>query len=166
MLEGGAVAGLDDVTSHRVVRQMDERIRERARQLGRRTMEVDSGSDGQDMMLEAVGARFGGCRATQPLVILSGNGSAPTARDTCAFARQPGLTPCSTPVKSPQSNGISEAFAHPLTRDHVQLTPLPDAASALASIGAPLDTCHPRAPGSGLKMRSPREPIHAQTATA
>lgn len=43
MLEGGSVAvtGDDDVTSNRVVRQMDERIRELERRLGRKTMEVE-----------------------------------------------------------------------------------------------------------------------------
>ena len=43
MLEGGAVAVSDDddVTSNRVVRQMDDRIRELERQLGRKTMEVE-----------------------------------------------------------------------------------------------------------------------------
>ena len=43
MLEGGAVAVSDDdeVTSNRAVRQMDERIRELERQLGRKTLEVE-----------------------------------------------------------------------------------------------------------------------------
>jgi transposase len=43
MLEGGAVAVSDDddVTSNRVVRQMEDRIRELERQLGRKTMEVE-----------------------------------------------------------------------------------------------------------------------------
>ena len=43
MLEGGSVAVTDDddVTSNRIVRQMDERIRELERQLGRKTMEVE-----------------------------------------------------------------------------------------------------------------------------
>lgn len=43
MLEGGSVAVIDDddVTSNRIVRQMDERIRELERQLGRKTMEVE-----------------------------------------------------------------------------------------------------------------------------
>jgi transposase len=43
MLEGGAVAasGDDDVTSNRAVRQMEERIRELERQLGRKTLEVE-----------------------------------------------------------------------------------------------------------------------------
>lgn len=43
MLEGGsvAVAGDDDVTSNRQVREMDNRIRELERQLGRKTLEVE-----------------------------------------------------------------------------------------------------------------------------
>ncbi len=43
MLEGGSVAVTDDddVTSNRVVRQMDEHIRALERQLGRKTMEVE-----------------------------------------------------------------------------------------------------------------------------
>ena len=43
MLEGGAVAvsNDDEVTSNRAVRQMEERIRELERQLGRKTLEVE-----------------------------------------------------------------------------------------------------------------------------
>jgi transposase len=43
MLEGGSVAvtGDDEVTSNRTVRQMEDRIRELERQLGRKTMEVE-----------------------------------------------------------------------------------------------------------------------------
>jgi putative transposase len=86
-----------------------------------------SGSDIRDMMLEAVEKRFGGCRAPQLVEMLSDNGSPYTAKDTRIFARQLGLKPCFTPVKSPQSNGISEAFVRTLKRDYVQVTPLPSA---------------------------------------
>jgi transposase len=43
MLEGGSVAvtGDDDVTSNKTVRQMENRIRELERQLGRKTLEVE-----------------------------------------------------------------------------------------------------------------------------
>ena len=43
MLEGGSVAVTedDDVTSNRVVRQLEDRIRELERQLGRKTLEVE-----------------------------------------------------------------------------------------------------------------------------
>jgi putative transposase len=125
-----------------------------------------TGSNVLDMMLEAVEARFNGIRALQPVEVLSDNGSAYTARETRIFARQLGLRPCFTPVRSPQSNGLSEAFVHTLKRDYVQVTPLPDAASALALIGTWFDNTNTNHPHSGLKMRSPREFIAAQTATA
>jgi transposase len=43
MLEGGSVAvtGDDEVTSNRAVRQLEDRIRELERQLGRKTLEVE-----------------------------------------------------------------------------------------------------------------------------
>lgn len=43
MLEGGSVAvsGDDDVTSNRLVRQMEQRIRELERHLGRKTLEAE-----------------------------------------------------------------------------------------------------------------------------
>lgn len=43
MLEGGSVAVSedDDVTSNKVVRQLEDRIRELERQLGRKTLEVE-----------------------------------------------------------------------------------------------------------------------------
>jgi len=118
------------------------------------------------MMLEAAEGRFGGIRAPHPIEMLTDNGSAHTARETRIFARQLGLKPCFTPVRSPQSNGVSEAFVHTLKRDYVQVTPLPDAASALALIGTWFDDHNNHHPHSGLRMRSPREFIAAQTATA
>jgi transposase len=43
MLEGGSVAVTedDDVTSNRVVRQLEERVRELERHLGRKTLEAE-----------------------------------------------------------------------------------------------------------------------------
>ncbi len=125
-----------------------------------------SGSDVRDMMLEAVEARFGGHRAPHPIEMLSDNGSPYTARDTRIFASQIGLKPCFTPVKSPQSNGISEAFVNTLKRDYVRVTPLPDAEAALGLVGGWIEDYNENHPHSGLKMRSPREFIAAQTATA
>jgi transposase len=50
MLEGGSVAVTedDDVTSNKVVRQMEDRIRELERQLGRKTLEVEILRDALD----------------------------------------------------------------------------------------------------------------------
>lgn len=66
-----------------------------------------SGSDIRDMMLETVEKRFGALRAPETIEILTDNGSAYTARETIIFARQLNLKSCFTPVKSPQSNGMS-----------------------------------------------------------
>lgn len=76
------------------------------------------GSDVLDMMLEAAENRFVTCRTPTSIEMLTDNGSAYTARERRIFARQIGLKSCFTPVKSPQSNGISEAFVHTLKRDY------------------------------------------------
>ena len=125
-----------------------------------------SGSDIRDLMLEAVERRFGACRAPSAMEMLSDNGSPYIAKETRIFARQLGLKPCFTPVRSPQSNGISEAFVKTLKRDYVQVTPLPDAETVLGLIGGWIEDYNDNHPHSGLKMRSPREFIAAQTATA
>ena len=125
-----------------------------------------SGSDIRDIMLEAVERRFGGYRAPSVIEILSDNGSPYIAKETQIFARQLGLKPCFTPIQSPQSNGISEAFVKTLKRDYVQVTPLPDANAVLGLIGGWIEDYNENHPHSGLKMRSPREFIATQSATA
>jgi transposase InsO family protein len=125
-----------------------------------------SGSDVRDMMLEAVEKRFGGYQAPHPVEMLSDNGAPYTARETRIFARQLKLKPCFTPVHSPQSNGIAEAFVNTLKRDYVHVTPLRDAEPVFGLIDGWIEDCNENHPHSGLKMRSPREFIAAQTATA
>jgi transposase InsO family protein len=125
-----------------------------------------SGPDAADMMLEAVETRFGGYRAPQPVEIPSNNGSPYIANETRIFAGQLGLKPCFTLSKSPQSNGISEAFVNTLKRDYVRVTPLPNAATVLGLIGGWINAYNENHPHSGLTMRSPREFIAAKTATA
>jgi putative transposase len=125
-----------------------------------------SGSDVRDMMLEAVERRFGGYRASASVEMLSDNGSPYIARETRIFAAQLGLKPCFTPVKSPQSNGISEAFVNTLKRDYVRVTPIPNAEIAMRAIAGWFEDYNENHPHSGLKMRSPREVRSAQIATA
>ena len=117
-------------------------------------------------MLEAVERRFDTCRAPSVIEMLSDNGSPYIAKETQIFARQLGLKPCFTPIRSPQSNGISEAFVKTLKRDYLQVTPLPDAKTVLELIGSWFKDYNDNHPHSALKMRSPREVIAAQTATA
>jgi transposase InsO family protein len=116
-----------------------------------------SGSDIRDMMLKAVEKRFGAIRAPQPVEWLSDNGSPYTARDTRLFATQLNLVPCFTPVASPESNGMSEAFVRTLKRDYIRVSPLPNAETAPDQIAGWFEDYNDNHPHSGLRMRSPRE---------
>jgi putative transposase len=72
---------------------------------------------------------FGGVQAPHAVEWLSDTGSLFTARDTLDFAAALGLVPCFTPVRSPESNGIAEAFVKTFKRDYARVHPLPDAAT-------------------------------------
>jgi transposase InsO family protein len=115
----------------------------------------------RDLMLEAVEARFGALRAPAPIEFLSDNGSGYTAKETRDFATALNLVPCFTPVRSPESNGLGEAFVKTFKRDYVRVNPLPDAATAIAQIPGWIDDYNEIHPHSGLAMRSPREFMRA-----
>ena len=129
------------------------------------TAVAGAGIDGsmvRDMMLQAVEKRFGALRAPYPIEWLADNGSCYTAKDTRDFAAALNMKACFTPVASPESNGMSEAFVKTLKRDYVRITPLPDAQTALGLIDGWFEDYNEIHPHSGLKMRSPREFIRAQ----
>ncbi len=44
------------------------------------------------------------------------------------------LEPCFTPVESPESNGMAEAFVKTFKRDYARVNPIPDASTALMLI--------------------------------
>ena len=121
-----------------------------------------SGSDVRDMMLLAVEKRFGDIRAPRPVEWLSDNGSPYTAVETRRFAGQLNLVPCFTPVASPESNGLCEAFVKTFKRDYLRVNPLPDAQSALDQLAGWFDDYNENHPHSGLRMRSPRDFRRAQ----
>lgn len=120
------------------------------------------GSDIRDLMLIAVERRFDAVRAPAPVEWLSDNGSQYTAKETRQFAAQLNLVPCFTPVASPESNGMSEAFVKTFKRDYVRVNPLPDAETALEKIAGWFEDYNENHPHSGLRMRSPRQFIRAQ----
>ncbi len=62
------------------------------------------------MMLGGVGRRCDALRARHPIRWLADNGSAYTAGQTIDFAITLDLVACFTPVRSPESNGVREAF--------------------------------------------------------
>jgi putative transposase len=121
------------------------------------TGSIDS-SDVRDLMIESVERRFGLIdRLPAPIEWLSDNGSPYTARETRSLARDLGLVPCTTPVESPQSNGMAEAFVKTLKRDYAQVSPRPDAASVLRQLDGWFEHYNTVHPHKALRYRSPRE---------
>ncbi len=87
---------------------------------------------------------------------LSDNGSGYTADDTRRFAAAIGLKPLTTPVCSPQSNGMAESFVKTMKRDYVAFMPKPDAATAARNLAIAFEHYNEKHPHSALKYRSPR----------
>ncbi|OXT57476.1 transposase, partial [Pseudomonas aeruginosa] len=87
----------------------------------------------------------------------SDNGSAYIAEQTRLFARQIGLQPVTTPVRSPQSNGMAESFVKTIKRDYVAHMPKPDRETALRNLTIAFEHYNEQHPHSALKYRSPRE---------
>jgi transposase InsO family protein len=110
-----------------------------------------------DLMIAAVERRFGSLKVPHRLEWLSDNGSAYIARQTAQVSAALGLTLLFTPVRSPQSNGMSEAFVKTLKRDYASTAILPDADTILALLPEWMEDYCEVHPHSGLKFRSPRE---------
>lgn len=120
----------------------------------------------RDMMVEAVERRFGLVnRLPSPIEWLSDNGSCYVARDTRRFATSIGMIPRTTPLQSPQSNGMAEAFVRTFKRDYARVRPCPDARTVLASLPAWFNHYNEAHPHSALGYRSPRQFIRATLAT-
>lgn len=126
-----------------------------------------SGEMVRDLMVEAVETRFGPVpKAPHPIEWLSDNGSCYTAHDTVSHAFSVGFIPCFTPVQSPESNGMAEAFVKSFKRDYVAINDRPDAQSVLMNLKEWFEDYNAVRPHRGLRMRSPREFIRSQTQTA
>ena len=124
-----------------------------------------SGQMVQDLMLECVEKRFGALKAPHPVEWLLDNGSCYTAKQTIKFASTLGLLSQFTPVRSPESNGMAEAFVNTFKRDYVRVHARPDAATVLAQLPGWFEDYNERHPHKGLRMKSPREFIRS-SATA
>jgi putative transposase len=125
-----------------------------------------SGEMIRDLMVEAVEARFGATATPHAVEWLTDNGSCYTATETVAQAYALGMIPCFTPIRSPESNGMAEAFVKTFKRDYVYLHDRPDARTVLAQLHEWFEDYNEVHPHKGLKMRSPREYIRSQSATA
>ena len=96
------------------------------------------------------------------------SGSATTApaislTETRSFARGLGLEPRTTPVESPQSNGMAEAFVRTIKRDYVSLSPRPDAETVVRQLPGWIAHYNEVHPHRALGYRSPREFIKARS---
>ena len=60
-------------------------------------------------------------------------------------------------------SSMSESFVKTFKRDYVRINPLPDAVTALGKLAGWFEDYNENHPHSGLRMRSPREFIRAQT---
>jgi len=122
-----------------------------------------SGEDVRDLMVTAVEYRFGRI-SRLPVTIewLSDNGSCYIAGDTRSFARDIGLEPRTTPIESPQSNGMAEAFVRTIKRDYVHVSPRPDAVTVMHQLSSWFAHHNEVHPHKALGYRSPREFIAAR----
>jgi len=117
-----------------------------------------SGEMIRDLMVEAIEARFGLVdHSPHRIEWLSDNGSAYTASQTWSFAASLGLVACRTPVESPESNGMAEAFIKTFKRDYVCLHRLDSAQMVMEQLPRWFEDYNENHPHKGLKMMSPRE---------
>jgi putative transposase len=105
-----------------------------------------SGEMIRDMMVGCVEKRCGAIRRAAVVQWVSDNGSIFAARKTLDVAAALNLAPCFTPVESPESNGVAEAFVKTFKRDYVRVNPIP---------GCCRCPCPDRQLDGGLQHRAP-----------
>jgi putative transposase len=111
----------------------------------------------QDLMVESVEQRFDELTLCDDVEWLSDNGPPFAARITRKFGKQLGLRPCRTPIRSPQSNGMAEAFVKTIKRDYVAVNPRPDARTVLQKLPQWFEHYNEHHPHRALGYLSPRE---------
>ena len=118
---------------------------------------INSG-DIRDLMIDSVERRFGLVhQLPSPIEWLSDNGSPYTASETRKLGRAMGLVPRTTPIESPQSNGMAEAFVKTIKRDYARVAVRPDAASVLRQLDSWFEHYNNIHPHKALGYCSPRE---------
>ncbi|QDC36220.1 DDE-type integrase/transposase/recombinase [Sphingobium fuliginis ATCC 27551] len=119
-----------------------------------------SAEDVRDLMTATVEHRFGRVnRLPATIEWLTDNGSCYTARETCRFAREINLRPRTTPIESPQSNGMAEAFVRTMKRNYVRVAEKPNARAVINQLPSwcyHYNTVHPH---RALGYLAPREYI-------
>ena len=114
--------------------------------------------DPAEMLREAVFGRFAQARSrAQGIEFLSDNGPEYTSDRFRPVVRAMGLIPCHTPRRSPQSNGLAEAFFGSFKRDYVYQACLVTLAVVRRQVPKWIEHYNQQAPHSALGMRSPAE---------
>jgi putative transposase len=89
-----------------------------------------------------------------------GRKSPPLADDdtlkTKRFAKQLGLKPVTTPITSPQSNGMAESFVKTFKRDYAKLAHRPDSQTVMGQLKAWFDDYNSFHPHSALGYLPPQ----------
>jgi putative transposase len=116
-----------------------------------------TGDDIRRLMRRAVFARFGPGKPPVPIQWLTDNGPVYTALDTVIAAEALNLTPITTPVASPESNGMAEAFVNTMRRDYIDGADLSTGARVIEQLPGWMEDYDSFAPHSGLGDRSPTE---------
>ncbi|EKE77200.1 Integrase, catalytic region [Idiomarina xiamenensis 10-D-4] len=82
----------------------------------------------QDILVESIEKRFGDT-SILPIEVewLTDNSSCYIADETRQLTKSISFKVCTTPVRSPQSNGMAEAFVKTFKRDYVYVNERPDA---------------------------------------
>lgn len=111
-----------------------------------------------DVLVQSMERRFGMVsHLPQRIEWLTDNGSCYIAQSTRTFAKSLGFHVCTTPIRSPQSNGMAEAFVKTFKRDYVYLNDVSDAETVMRYLPIWIEDYNCNHPHSGLKMKSPRE---------
>lgn len=121
-----------------------------------------SGELVRDMLLECVESRFGAPEVPHRLELLTDNGSCFASRETIDFADSLKVMSRFTPVRSPESNGVAEAFVKTFKRDYVHVSDCPDARTVMKKLCTWFEDYNEHHPHKGLRMKSPREFIRLE----
>jgi putative transposase len=128
------------------------------------TTEGIKSEDVQDLVITAVENRFGRLNILpKPIEWLTDNGSCFVASNTKSLLLDIGMEPRTTPVRSPQSNGMAEAFVKTFKRDYVSVNSIPDAKTVIAQLPLWFEHYNTLHPHKALGYRSPREFLNRQT---
>lgn len=112
----------------------------------------------QEMVREAVFRRFGAEKEkAQNLEFLSDNGPEYACRKLRNVLQGFGMVICRTPRRSPESNGLAEAFFGSFKRDYVYQKELPDLEAVARQIPEWIKDYNEAAPHSALGMKPPAE---------